>query len=161
MKTITDIASAVEEWTKDKLNFRASFYTGRGVTYSDLNAEMLEGIYQGLKRDVGQQEATNFAKLVANLKDLSASAFIQAFERFWYGDCKNVDIQADGDQITGNDEEREVEAFILVTNALFGGSRMSPGQTESASVNLKMPFLQKHTEEIGADLLPAMGRYGW
>ncbi len=157
MKTTIDLASAIREWTNGQLLFRASYYTGRGVMPGDLSAKMLEGIYQGLKRDVGQQEATNFARFVARLKDLSASAFIHAFERFWHCDCRDVEIQADGNQITGRGRQAEVEAFVLIANAL-GGSRMSASEIESASLGLKMSFLQDHKAEIGSELMPTRQR---
>src|SRR3989338_2371038 len=77
-------APFVNQWTKGKFNFRASFYTGRDPNSGDLNSSILEDIYQGIRKEFGDQKAKNFARFVATLGDLSASAFIQAFENFWW-----------------------------------------------------------------------------
>lgn len=158
MQNTIDIAEAVGRWTRHKFNFRASFYTGHGVVSSDLNSAILEMIYQGLKTEVGQEVATNFAKFVNNLKDLSASAFIQAFEQFWYGGCKDTDFKqrpGTGNQVTGHGSEVEVEALVLVAEALFGGRRMSLEETERASRSIKQQFILEHKDEVGKSHIPS------
>jgi hypothetical protein len=145
-------------------------YTDRGPTTTDLDSSILECIYSGLQKDVGRIEATNFAKFVANLNDLSASAFIQAFERFWYSGCKETTLvqpKNSGRRITGEtDEDCLIEAQVLVANALcrlnespesreedvrfspargFGGWR-----DESPSDRIKSAFVRQHKQEIGA-----------
>ena len=150
MKTKLDIASAIGRWTKNQFNFRASFYTGRGVNNGDLNSMMLEKIYQGLRVEVSQEVATNFAKFVDKLKDLSASAFIQAFEQFWEGGCQDTNFQqrtGTSNEITGHGHVRDFEAIALLGAAL-GGQRMNVEETERQSRFLKSTFIEIHRDEI-------------
>lgn len=149
---LLDVALAVKKWTGGQLVFRSSYYTGRGPKFSDLNSDMLEGIYLGLRSEVGQQEAMNFVNFVDNLHDLSASAFIQAFERFWMLECKQSEIlqpEGSGDQITGRGDERYTEGFVLIAEALSGNLK-SPNAIRSESLAIKAPFLKQHRAEITA-----------
>ena len=154
MQQDINIAAAVGKWTRGRLNFRSSFYTGRGVTTGDLNSSMLEQIYQGLKADVGQKEATNFAKFVWKLKDLSASAFIQALEQFWHEGCPDQSPEqraGTGNEMTAHGEDRYTEAFALIGQA-FGGRRASAEEIEQQSLSLKMSFCRNHEKELGEKL---------
>lgn len=102
---------------------------------------------------MGQTEATNFAKFVANLKDLSASAFVQAFEEFWYGGCTEIVIaqgERSGYQMTGHGDVRFFEGMALIANA-FGGGNMSSGEIELASLPIKSQFVCRHKDEISGD----------
>lgn len=145
-----DIRSAVSDWTKGKFMLRSSYYTGCGVTTTDLNSQILEMIYRGIKKHVGKKEAVNFVNFVANLKDLSASAFIQAFEQFWYGGCQEIDVvqlERSGDQITGYGEERNAEIIALIAGALFG-QKMSTQDIERSSSSISWQFLSDHKDEL-------------
>lgn len=107
-------------------------------------------IYQGLKAEVGQEAATNFAKFVNWLEDLSASAFIQAFEEFWYNGCKDVNFRqrvGTGNQISGRGEEMYGEGFALIGAAL-GRSLMGPEETARASPAINRQFVLDHRKEI-------------
>lgn len=146
-----DIQSSVSRWCKNQFILRASFYTGRGVNNGDLNSRYMEMIYQGLKTEVCQAAATNFAKFTNQLKDLTASAFIQAFEEFWYGGCQVTDAnqrKGTGYQISGRgDNEKMTEAFVLFANA-FGGRQATIEEVEQDSVHIKSEFVHKHQNEI-------------
>ncbi|MDP3954502.1 MAG: hypothetical protein Q8Q06_03755 [bacterium] len=146
-----EINSAIRGWTKGKLNPRSSFYTGRGPNIGDLNSWMLEAIYQGIKTEVGEGPARNFVQFVYDLKDLSASAFLQAFEQFWYGGCEvttEPQREGTGNQLTGHDEdELFAEGWGLIGHAL-GGSRLSQDKVEALSCSLKLEFIEKHKKEI-------------
>ncbi len=151
MQDSLDIRSTVERWTKDKMYFSSSFYTGRGVTSSDLNSEILEDMYCGIKADIGPKEARNFAKFVANLKDLSASAFIQAFEVFWKEGCSQPMIaQAprSGYKSTGVIENEILGEVFVLTGHAFSGRVQTQAQVEADSRSLKAEFVAKHAAEI-------------
>lgn len=150
MKTAIDIRSAMSLWCKGQFNFRASFYTGRGVNLGDLNSRYLEMIYQGLKAEVGQEEATNFVRFVNNLRDLIASGFIQAFEYFWGSGCQEVNVSAEpglGNQMSSRGDNRFAEGFAMIAMAL-GGGLQSPKEIESQSVSVKRDFIHAHRAEI-------------
>lgn len=146
-----DIKSAVPRWCKDQFILRASFYTGRGVNSGDLNSKYLERIYQGIKAEICEAAAINFARFVNHLKDLTASAFIQAFEEFWHNGCKDIDFRqrkGTGYEITGrSDAEKMAEGFVLIASA-FGGSKATVEEIESQSRNIKAEFVREHKKEI-------------
>jgi len=166
VNTNVDLKKTVERWTSGRLVFRSSMYTGRGPTLTDMDSMILENIYRGILRDVGQVESTNFAKFVANLVDLSASAFIQAFEAFWHGGCKDTNPkqrEGSGDQITGqNTDECFGEGIYLIGKALCGQNRdenyeryaprsdFGLWSDESPSDRIKSEFVHRHKQEIDA-----------
>jgi hypothetical protein len=150
MQTTIDISSAVRQWCKGGFILRSSFYSGRGVNLGDLNSKFLEMIYQGLKSEVSQEAAKNFVKFVNNLKDLTASGFIIAFERFWDSECQNTNTSLPsglGNQISGRGDERFAEGFALI-GQIFGGGLSSPEKIERESHSVKDQFLRQHKEEI-------------
>ena len=150
MRKDIEIREAVHRWTRGHLRLRSSFYTGRGVNLGDLNSIYLEEIYQGLQSEVGPKAATNFVRLVNNLKDLTASGFIQAFEHFWYSGCESTapTIPAGaGNHLSGHGEARIGEAFALL-GATLSGSISSPEVIEARSVAVKDLFLRRHKREI-------------
>ena len=142
-----DLKSAVDRWTKSKLNFRSSFYTGRGPISCDLDSMMLEGIYRGIKNEVGEQEATNFVNFIDNLKDMSASAFIQAFQKFFYGGLSETNIQGNSRELSGtSQDELFSEGMALIAHSL--GDQPNPDEMERASYSIKAVFLRDHEDEL-------------
>lgn len=155
MKTNIDLKSAIRKWTDGRFIFRSSYYTGRGPNCGDLNSDILEQIYQGIKNEVGKEEAKNFTKFVANQEDISASAFIQALEMFWNGGCKDRKVwqnEGAGNTLTGRDEELLTEGFALIAAGL-SGSLKSPEEVARISQQIKIPFLHMHAEEIGGKVM--------
>ena len=145
-----DISESVLRWCRNGFMLRSSYYSGRGVNLGDLNSSFLEMIYQGLKSDVSHEVAVNFVNFVNNQKDLTASGFIIAFEQFWYSDAKNTDPSLPsglGNKISGEENERIAEGFVLIAQALFG-CLSSPEQIERESFIVKADFLRTHMEEI-------------
>lgn len=63
------------------LNDRASYYSGRGVIYGDLNEEHLVEIFNKLLK-IDQNYAVEFVKMVMSMKTLGATEFITSFENF-------------------------------------------------------------------------------
>ena len=61
------------------LNNRASFYSGRGVNYSDLSDKHLTEIFRKLTK-IDINYAINFMDMVLNIKTLGATEFINAFK---------------------------------------------------------------------------------
>jgi hypothetical protein len=146
-----NLEEAIPRWTKKAFILRSSYYTGRNPSEGDLNSVMLEGIYNGIKKEVGQKEATNFVKFVENLTDLSASAFIQAFERFWRSDCTNfnqIQPEGSGNQLTGQGDQLLTEGFGVLANAL-SGRRVSPETIRLDSRRIKAPFIAKYKAQLG------------
>lgn len=54
------------------------YYSGRSATLSDLNSEILEKIYQGIRANYGEDAGNNFIQMVDEMERLSATAFLQS-----------------------------------------------------------------------------------
>ncbi len=140
-----NLKELVLHWTNRQFLMRSGYYAGRGPLYCDLNSKMLEEMYAGLKKDVGKEAASNFACFVNTLEDLSASAFIVAFEAFWENDCKIVKFEQrpeDGDRY-----ESHEEAFGFLAVALTRGAP-DERRAKAASWEIKSDFIRNHKKEI-------------
>jgi len=69
------------------LNDRASYYSGRGVNYGDLNENNLVAIFNKLLK-IDVDYATNFVEMVSKMKTLGATEFINTFMNFAINDFK-------------------------------------------------------------------------
>lgn len=118
----------------------------------DLGSNHLEMIYKGIKKDVGEREASNFVRFVNNLDDMAASAFIVAFERFWNQDCEpevgqhtsdRMRLDAPGDALLG-------QALGAIASAFYS-AQMSEEEYRQLSDQIKAPFVRDHFNEIPED----------
>lgn len=124
------------------LNSRASYYSGRGVNYSDLNEDNLVAIFQKLLR-FDEKFALSFVDMVCGMKTLGATEFINSFIRlgankFEYN-SKNIDesnVSLDG--VSGR--TRDAVAFVSIFSTMNG--RDDEYQKE-ASKEMKLNFLKK------------------
>jgi hypothetical protein len=140
--------SAINTWTQRRLNSRASYYSGRGVKRGDLNEDHLEMIHKGIKRDFSPQHAAVFVEFVHSLTDLSATAFLNAFEVFYAGGCADAKCytQTSRDSIAINaqtDEGKFAEGMATIAAVLGGGSR-NPEMDSLESDSIKWAFLSRH-----------------
>ena len=71
----------------NRMSTRPEFYSGRGAILCDLDGKILEGIYQDILKEYGEDAAKNYVKMVADIKVLSATTFLQElyelFNRNW------------------------------------------------------------------------------
>lgn len=69
--------------TDNNMSSRSAYFAGRGESLSDLNGQILENIYESVKKENGDNAAKSFTNMVADLyfvqRDLSASTFINSF----------------------------------------------------------------------------------
>ena len=145
-----DLIPIVHEWTKGRFVADAGYYAGRPPSKSDLNSDLLEMIYTGIKGEKGDEAAANFVQVVNNLDDLAASSFIVAFERFWSSGCtlRRIEQHADDrNTVTGYGAARDAQAFAVIFGAL-GGRRRSPEEDRLMSQEIKQPFVTRHFREI-------------
>lgn len=68
----------VGTYTKNRMSSRPEFYSGRGAILTDLNSELLEMIYDGIRREIGEAAAKNFVQMVADIDVLSATLFLNS-----------------------------------------------------------------------------------
>jgi len=58
------------------LSSRPGFYSGRGATATDLRYEILEKVYQEVKREHGEEAARQFVQMVSDTPKLTATDFL-------------------------------------------------------------------------------------
>jgi len=63
------------------MSARPEYYSGRGATMSDLNSDILEKIYQGIKEVHGGKAAGEYVKMVSKIPKLSATDFLLSLYR--------------------------------------------------------------------------------
>ncbi len=102
------------------LNDRASYYSGRGVNYGDLNEENLVSIFSKLlKLDVNY--ATNFVEMICKMKTLGATEFIDSFMSLAVNDFRLDALKIETNNVSLNGvygQERDVIAFISIFSAM-------------------------------------------
>ena len=66
---------------------RPEYFSGRGATITDLNSDMLQGLYRDIKTHYGEVAAESYVKMVVGIKELSATNFIESlyglYNRSW------------------------------------------------------------------------------
>ena len=146
----------VYTWLKGSFVLNSGFYAGRGPNKDDLGTRHLELFYEGIKKDVGNEAAKNFVRFVNKLDDLSASAFIVAFEQFIARNCTVVAIKQrkeDGNRLDARGGHLQAQGMAVIMNA-FAGRRQSFDEIRSSSYEIKAAFIQKHQKEIPAEERP-------
>jgi hypothetical protein len=150
-KTTEKCASeAAHSWVNGRFIMRSGYYAGRAPSTGDLNSDILEMFYQGIKRDVDKEEAAWFVRFVNKLQDLSASAFIVAFEHFWASGCTMSSISQcpeDRRRLSAHGAGLQAEAFGLIGEMMFGRP-MSEEDIIVASLPVKSTFISRHAKEI-------------
>lgn len=144
-----NVKKMVYNWVGHRFSMDSGYYAGRGPTRSDLNSDLLEKLYQGIRRDLGKEEAANFVRFVNNLDNLSASAFIVAFEKFLAKEGKVAHVTqelGDGTCLTGHGEALEGQAFSAVASVMF--DKRSPEKLRQEHEGIKDIFIRIHEEEI-------------
>lgn len=151
-----DLKSSIEEWTAGTIpggfELRSGYYAGRPPSQGDINTEVLEGIYEGLARDVSHVAAVNFVLLVNSLDDMSASSFVVAFERFAHNDFSQKPVaqsKKDRDRIDAHGDEAIPQAMGLMGMVI--GGRPDESEIRKLSDKVKGEFLARHSEEIPPD----------
>lgn len=140
-------SSAISHWTGGRLSPHSGFYAGRGPLRGDLGPDHLDLLFEGIKKDFSPQHAAVFVEFVQNLTDLSASAFLVAFEYFWNSRCSDANgyKQQSGDsvQISAHDDAgRFAEGMCAIFSVL--GRKSDPEYDLSMSHSIKREFLNRH-----------------
>jgi hypothetical protein len=112
------VREIIHAYTDGRLSSRPEYYSGRGVNRGDLNASHIKMVYDGVLKELGEDAAKAFVEMLRELKDLSATGFLNSLYRLersgWVFD-KAVFNQS-GDGIAAVDE---VTAFCTVAS-MFG-----------------------------------------
>lgn len=127
---------------------RPEYYAGRGATTSDLDSRLLELIYCGVKKEFGDEAATNFVQFVYDQVKLAATSFLNNFYTFVANDCKwtpRSHSVADEMDVGPDDGGRLTIGSAAMVNALSG--QINRDQTEQISAG----FLWRHIKEYTPD----------
>jgi hypothetical protein len=126
------------------MSARPGHYAGRGPMTCDLNDQHLEKFHEGLIQEVGAEAARNFVMMVEELEDMSATAFLWSFMRFWPNKrwTNQKAEKGDGVTISGYGDAAFMEAEVCVLNVL--SDRRDLGQQAQESQNIKRGFLMRH-----------------
>ncbi|HEY4482637.1 MAG TPA: hypothetical protein VI953_00480 [Candidatus Paceibacterota bacterium] len=145
----------VSKWCKGRFILVSGFYAGRPPSEGDLDSRILQSFYVGIRNDIGEEEARNFVRFVNNLNDLSASSFIVAFQRFWWGGMRTVSVEQrkeDRFELSGRGNALAIEGMGAIFSAMFDKS--TPAENSSTSRRIKRPFIQAHLEELAKEDRP-------
>ena len=140
-----DGVAIVCKYTQNRMSTRPEYYSGRGAIRGDLNSELLEMIYDGVKAEAGDEAAAAFVQFVYDFDKLSATAFLAEFYRFCDRGCVNIPRKHNAlDELDVGPAGPGQE--IIGTIALFGAlcGDMSRDETES----IRGPFIQRHRREV-------------
>jgi len=151
-----ELNTAIITWCDRTLNPRPGYYAGRGPKRGDLNDKHLQQLWAGIKKDFGDEQAAEFVKMVADLKDMSATAFLVSMEHFWAHGLKWTGREqepGDGNTMSARGDDRFTEGMCVIASVL-GRQNSSPEQEAFESYNIKAPFLRRHGVEIEP---PALG----
>lgn len=130
----------------NNMSTRPEYYSGRGATTSDLNHNILEGIFKGILKEFGKKPADNFVKMVADIKVISATTFLEElyilFRSDWKYNIKPKKHQAPGISISKNengeyDENSAISGMFSIFAAISNGDR-------DQTMEIKGYFLQIH-----------------
>ncbi|XKT75288.1 MAG: hypothetical protein ACJKSS_00660 [Patescibacteria group bacterium UBA2103] len=155
---MVDLVERVRDWAGSKISggfhMRSGYYAGRPPSRGDINTAVLEGIYGGIKSEVGNSQARNFVIFVSNLEDMSGSSFVVALQNFLQSGCKSTGITqkaSDRFAIDAHGDAAHVQAFGAIASALGSGVQ-GESEIRRASWNVKLEFLQKHWNEVPLDV---------
>ena len=147
MQTNLTYDSIINNGCKGKLSTRPGYYAGRGPTSSDLGNMHLEMMYSYIS-NIDKDKAKEFVNFVNDQKDMSATAFLVAFDQFVRNGFDHEKVKRHASD--GNTISAHGEAFGLIASVL--GRRDTPEMEASASYYLKSSFLRNHKNELDSEL---------
>lgn len=114
----------------NNMSARPEYYSGRGATLSDLNGQILHGIHSGILKEFGEDAAKNYVKMVADIKVLSATTFLEELFNLECNEWKYTEKSkhADGISVPKNedgeyDESSMMSGMMGVMSAMFHNGR--------------------------------------
>ena len=125
----------------NQMSTRPEYYSGRGAITCDLNGKMLEGIYQGIKKEYGVNAAKNFVKMINNIKVLSATTFLQELYNLFYNKWKYINKKEHAAGVAvGKDENGDYDLI----GGMFGMMEAMMGSGRDETQSIKTGFLIRH-----------------
>lgn len=127
----------------NKMNARPEYYSGRGAIMSDLNSEILQGIHKDILTLYGKEAAKNYVKMVADIKVLSATTFLEELYQLFGNDWNYTEREqhASGISIPKN-KDGEYDETSMVSGMMGIFSAMSNDRDDTNWI--RNDFLHTH-----------------
>jgi hypothetical protein len=143
LETRMDARRIVEE---AKMSSHPEHYSGRGATTSDLDNNILEKIYELIRREYGDEASRNYVQMIADIPKLSATNFLLTLYKLegygWKWDKKILGKQTGMDVGPDYDDGgREAVGFATIANVIGGISK-----TDDTDY-IRGQFLMRHNVE--------------
>jgi len=120
------------------MSLRPAFYSGRGATRTDLSSATLEVVFEAIERNVGPKAAMAFARMVRDIKVLSATNFLLALQRLEAAEWRWNRSMASG--LTGVHCEDMADAFCTAVEIVGSANRPQVDET----ISIRWDFLSMH-----------------
>ena len=105
------------------MSARPEFYSGRGARLTDLDDRKLEVVYQGIRREQGEEAAGNFAQMVADIPKLTVTDFLLTLYRLEANDWtwnKKLTGKEDGIYVDGLTDAAKVASAFGTLGSVLG-----------------------------------------
>lgn len=143
----------------NRLSTRPEYTSGRGAILCDLNGNQLEGIYQGILKEFGKKPAKNFIKMVADIKVMSCTTFLEELyllhSNDWLYNNKPEEHQANGITIPKNDEGEYDDKSMI--SGMFGMLAAMTNSGRDETPQIKNFFLSRHGVKPNGECMTVWG----
>ena len=154
--------SAAEILEDAHVGSRPGYFSGRGVTLSDLDGRRLGRCHDEIRMHVGEEAAAAFVDMVAGMDRMTATGFINAVYRLEADGWTNVE----GGHERHIDPDSEGSAFATVVDTLSRtrGGQARENQEMAADHQIRAGFLSSHgyraMDGQGNEIWSSYGMFG-
>ena len=123
------------------MSTRPEHYSGRGAITSDLNHDILEGIWSGIKEHFGNEAAENFVQMVRGIRVISATTFLEELYMLAGKDWQYVSHEAD---TLGIAIAKDEDGNYNMASGLATVANMMSSSSRDETQAIKAWFLKRH-----------------
>lgn len=141
------------------MSTRPEYYSGRGATRSDLDSGILGRIYDGVLKEYGKRAANYYVKMVADIKVLSATTFLEELYMLFGNNWKytNKEKHANGISVPKN-EDGEYDENSAISGVLGMFAALSSCGIDDTN-SIRNGFLHRHGIKMKREMFEIDG-YG-
>jgi len=125
----------------NRMSTRPEYYSGRGATISDLDGNILEGIHKGIEADYGKDAAQNFVLMVADIKVLSATTFLEELYQLF---CNNWKYKTKSKHASGIAVAKDEDGEYNMLSGMMGMMAAFSAGSRDDTQRIKGGFLHAH-----------------
>ena len=141
------------DYCQGRLNPKPDYYEGHGNNLRDLNSQILELVYQGILAEHGAGAAKAFVNMVKNLKDTSASQFLNELYRMerkgwrWAEPVMKVRATTEGAAVAPKTEAEAAQAVKRTVGEILNAFRRGASSVGHDKA-ITSDFLAAHKAEV-------------